>query len=80
HALVEPAVAEREARRGTSDATYLAYTLGKMMILKLREDWRQAKGAGAELGEFHDAFLACGAPPIPVVRKILLPMVVGPPL
>jgi len=78
HALVEPAVAEREARRGTSDPTYLAYTLGKKMILKLREDWRQAKGGSGELGEFHDAFLACGAPPIPVVRRILLPGDVGP--
>ena len=44
HAHLEPANAEREAKRGTSDPTYLAYTLGKKMILKLREDFRAAKG------------------------------------
>ncbi|HET6204155.1 MAG TPA: DUF885 domain-containing protein [Planctomycetota bacterium] len=78
HAHVELAVAEREAKRGTSDPTYLAYTLGKKMILKLRDDWRQAKGGALDLGAFHDAFLSCGAPPLPVVRTLLLPGDAGP--
>src|SRR5207249_1567153 len=46
---------ERETKRGTSDPTYLYYTLGKLQILKLREDYRKKKGAAFSLGEFHEA-------------------------
>lgn len=63
---------EREARRGTSDPTYLVYTLGKLEILKLREDYRRAKGAAFRLAEFHDRFLEQGYPPIRMVRQALL--------
>ncbi len=65
-------VAEKEAKRGTSDPTYLVYTLGKLEILKLRQDYKQLKGSGYSLQEFHDAFVAQGTPPIKIVRRALL--------
>jgi hypothetical protein len=65
-------VAEKEAKRGTSDPTYLVYTLGKLQILKLREDYKAMKGAAFTLGGFHDAFLAQGFAPIRIVRRALL--------
>jgi uncharacterized protein (DUF885 family) len=65
-------VAEKEAKRGTSDPTYLVYTLGKLEILKLREDYKKLKGEQYTLAGFHDAFLAQGFPPIKIVRRALL--------
>ncbi len=65
-------VAEVEVKRGTSDAIYLYYTLGKLQILKLREDYRKKMGAAYTLAGFHDAFLRQGGAPIPLVRKALL--------
>jgi uncharacterized protein (DUF885 family) len=65
-------VADRETKRGTSDPTYLYYTLGKLQILKLREDYRKMKGARFSLEEFHDEFMKQGFPPIKIVRRALL--------
>ncbi|MBV9746429.1 MAG: DUF885 domain-containing protein, partial [Acidobacteriia bacterium] len=65
-------MAEKEAKRGTSDPTYLVYTLGKLEILKLREDYRKAKGSQFSLEEFHNAFMKQGTPPIKIVRRALL--------
>jgi uncharacterized protein (DUF885 family) len=65
-------VAEKEAKRGTSDPTYLVYTLGKLEILKLREDYKNLKGGTYTLQGFHDAFLQQGYPPIKIVRRALL--------
>jgi uncharacterized protein (DUF885 family) len=65
-------VAFRETRRGTSDPTYLVYTVGKLEILKLREDYRQKMGAKFSMQEFHDRFLQEGAPPVKIVRKALM--------
>jgi uncharacterized protein (DUF885 family) len=65
-------IAEIEANRGTSDPTYLYYTLGKLQILKLREDYKNKMGANFTLGEFHDRFMSQGEPPIAVVRQALL--------
>jgi len=65
-------VAEKEAKRGTSDPTYLVYTLGKLEILKLREDYKKLRGEQYTLAGFHDAFLAQGFPPIKIVRRGLL--------
>jgi uncharacterized protein (DUF885 family) len=65
-------VAFRETRRGTIDPTYLVYTVGKLEILKLREDYRQKMGAKFSLQEFHDRFLQQGAPPVKIVRKALM--------
>ena len=68
-AFQEPANAYMEARRGAFNPTYLYYTLGKLEILELRDDYM--KRPGATLKQFHDAFISQGAPPIPLVRKIL---------
>ena len=65
-------VAEKEAKRGTSDPTYLVYTLGKLEILKLRDDYRKLKGGKYTLQGFHDAFLQQGFPPVRIVRQALL--------
>jgi uncharacterized protein (DUF885 family) len=62
----------RETKRGTSDPTYLYYTLGKLQILKLRDDYRKKMGAAFSLREFHDSFMKQGFPPIKIVRKALL--------
>jgi len=66
------AIAVLESKRGTSDPTYLVYTLGKMEILKLREDYRKMRGAAFTLLDFHDNFLRQGFPPIKIVRRALL--------
>lgn len=61
-----------ETKRGTSDATYLYYTLGKLEILKLRADLEQQQGANFSLEQFHNSFLKQGYPPIKIVRRALL--------
>ena len=63
---------ERETKRGTSDPTYLYYTLGKLEILKLREDYKKLRGSTFSLREFHDSFLKQGFPPIRIVRRTML--------
>jgi uncharacterized protein (DUF885 family) len=65
-------VAEVETKRGTSDPTYLVYTLGKLEIMKLREDYKQKMGASFSLQKFHDTFLQQGFPPIKIVRETML--------
>ena len=67
-----PKIAEIETKRGTSDPTYLYYTLGKLQIMKLREDLRKKEGAAFSIGKFHDAFISQGYPPIAVVRRVVL--------
>jgi len=64
--------AHAEAMRGTFDPGYLNYTLGKLEILKLREDYKKLRGSAFSLGEFHDAFMRQGFPPIKIVRRALL--------
>jgi uncharacterized protein (DUF885 family) len=64
--------AEREARRGTLDPTYLVYTLGKMEIMKLREEWKARLGAAFRLGAFHDQLLSYGMPPVRILRLAML--------
>ena len=71
--------ARREALRGTFDPGYLNYTLGKLMILKLREDYRRERRDGYSLRGFHDELLSHGAPPLPLARAAMLTEV-GPPL
>jgi uncharacterized protein (DUF885 family) len=65
-------VAESEAKRGTSDATYGYYTMGKLMILKLREDYKAKMGDSYSLEGFHDAFIRLGPLPLPLIRKAML--------
>ncbi len=63
---------QRETKRGASDATYLYYTLGKLEILKLREDYKKLKGAAFTMEDFHNNFLKQGMPPIKIVRRKML--------
>ncbi len=65
-------VARSESKRGTSDPTYGYYTMGKLMIMKLREDYRAKMGEKFSLQEFHDAFIKLGPLPLPLVRKAML--------
>jgi uncharacterized protein (DUF885 family) len=61
-----------ETKRGTADPTYLYYTLGKLEIMKLREDLRKKQGSDFLLEEFHNNFLRQGFPPVKIVREALL--------
>ena len=72
NAFLEELPARKEAERGTFDPMYLNYTLGKLMILKLRQDYRRMKGDAYSLKDFHDELLSFGAPPIPLVREMML--------
>jgi hypothetical protein len=76
-AFQDPGNARQQASRGTYDPEYLKYTLGKLMIRKLRDDWvaRQGGATGADphgWHDFHDRFLSYGGPPIPLVRAQML--------
>ncbi|MFY9938784.1 MAG: DUF885 domain-containing protein [Silvibacterium sp.] len=61
-----------ETKRGTSDPTYLYYTLGKLQIMKLRADLERKEGADFSLQKFHDDFMRQGGAPIKIVRRALL--------
>ncbi len=67
-AFQDPGNARQQAARGTYDPAYLNYTLGKLMILQLRQDWTASRGGRAAWKSFHDQFLSYGGPPIPLVR------------
>jgi uncharacterized protein (DUF885 family) len=67
-----PSVGLVETKRGTADATYLYYTLGKLEIMKLREDIKAKQGAAFNLQTFHDSFMRQGPAPIKVIRKAML--------
>jgi uncharacterized protein (DUF885 family) len=65
-------VAVMETKRGTADATYLYYTLGKLEIMKLRADMMKKQGAAFNLETFHNDFMRQGFAPIKVIRKAML--------
>ena len=78
-AYTDPGNARQQAARGTFDPEYLKYTLGKLMIRKLRADWvARQPGAAASADprqywyDFHNRFLSYGGPPIPLVRKAMV--------
>jgi uncharacterized protein (DUF885 family) len=70
--LQDPGNARQQAARGTYDPAYLNYTLGKLMIRQLREDWTAPRGGRQAWKAFHDRFLSYGGPPIPLVRAQML--------
>jgi hypothetical protein len=70
-AFADPGNSHQQALRGSYDPGYLAYTLGKLMIRKLRADWLAANPA-ATPQQFHDRFLSYGTPPVPLVRQEML--------
>jgi uncharacterized protein (DUF885 family) len=71
-AYMEEASARREAERGTFDPTYLVYTVGKLMLLKLRQDYKQQQGKAFSLRTFHDTLLGNGTAPFWVHRRLML--------
>jgi hypothetical protein len=71
-AFQDPGNARQQAARGTYDPAYLNYTLGKLMIMQLRQDWTATHGGRAGWKAFHDQFLDYGGPPIPLVRAQML--------
>src|SRR6266850_2071292 len=71
-AFLEEATARREAERGTFDPTYLVYSAGKLMMLKLRRDFKEQQAGRFSLRAFHDAVLAQGCAPFSALRRLLL--------
>ena len=71
-AFLEETTARREAERGTFDPTYLVYSLGKLMMLKLRRDYKEQQGGKYSLRAFHDAVLSKGSAPFWALRRLLL--------
>jgi hypothetical protein len=70
--FIDEGNARQQALRGTYDPGYLNYTLGKLMIRKLRADWTADKGGRDAWKAFHDAFLSYGGPPVPMVRAAMM--------
>ena len=70
--LQDEGSADQQSARGTFDPAYLNYTMGKLIIKKLREDWTASRGGRTAWKQFHDAFLSYGGPPIPMVRKAMM--------
>ena len=68
----QPVVGEMETKRGAGDPTYLMYTLGKLEILKLRQDYQRKMGESFSLQDFHDRFIKAGSPPVKIVRRELM--------
>ena len=84
-AFKDAGTARQQAARGTYAPAYLNYTLGKLQIRRLREDWIARQMAGKSGSQprqywkaFHDQFLSYGGPPIPLVRRAMLPDDHGP--
>jgi uncharacterized protein (DUF885 family) len=71
-AFLEETTARREAERGTFDPTYLVYSVGKLMMLKLRSDYKEQQGAKFSLRAFHDTVLGQGTAPFWAHRRLLL--------
>jgi uncharacterized protein (DUF885 family) len=71
-AFMEEASARREAERGTFDPTYLVYSVGKLMLLKLRQDYKQQQGKAYSLRSFHDTLLSQGTAPIWLHRQLMM--------
>ena len=64
--------AKQQAARGTYDPGYLNYTMGKLMIRKLRDDWTATRGGRKAWKAYHDKYLSFGGPPIPLVRAQMM--------
>jgi hypothetical protein len=79
-AFQDVGTARQQSARGVVDPMYLNYTLGKLMILKLRADWRAKRGPAFDLRAFHDQLLSYGDAPLPLIRRAMLGEDAGPPL
>ncbi len=79
-AFLDPGNARQQAARGTFDPGYGNYTLGKLMIRRLRDDWTATRGGRTSWQPFHDMLLSYGSPPLPLVRRAMLPGDTSPPI
>jgi uncharacterized protein (DUF885 family) len=71
-AYLEEPSARREAERGTFDPAYVLYSLGKLMVLKLRDDYKALKGDKYSMRAFHDSLLGHGTVPLSLQRNLML--------
>ena len=71
-AYADAGTARQQSTRGTYDPAYLNYTMGKLMIRQLRDDWSASRGGRKAWREFHDRILTYGGPPIPMVREAMM--------
>jgi Bacterial protein of unknown function (DUF885) len=71
-AFLEETSARREAERGTFDPSYIVYSVGKLMVLKLREDYKAKAGSKYSLRQFHDTLLGNGTVPLWLHRALML--------
>ena len=71
-AFLEESGARREAERGAFDPTYLVYSIGKLMLLKLRQDYKQQQRKAFSLKTFHDTLLGQGTAPFWLHRQLML--------
>ena len=71
-AFLEEGTARREAERGTFDPTYLVYSVGKLMMLKLRHDYKEQQASKYSLRAFHDGVLGQGCAPFSAMRRLML--------
>ena len=71
-AYLDPGNAEQQALRGTYDPDYFVYTLGKLIIVKMREDWTAERGGRAAWKEFHEQLLSLGSAPLPALREAMM--------
>lgn len=71
-AYLDPGNAQQQALRGTYDPDYFVYTLGKLIIVKMREDWTAERGGRAAWKEFHEQLLSLGSAPLPALREAMM--------
>jgi len=70
-ALQSAPTARQQAARGTFDPAYLNYTLGKLIIRKLRDDWTGPRGGRKAWKQFNDTLLGRGGPPIGLLADMM---------
>jgi uncharacterized protein (DUF885 family) len=78
-AFTDPRTAAQQAMRGTVDPMFLGYTLGKLVIMELRDEWLGTDPTRT-LRDFHDTFLSYGEAPLAVTRRMMLGDAAAPPL
>ncbi|MDE0128197.1 MAG: DUF885 domain-containing protein [Gammaproteobacteria bacterium] len=71
-AYLDPGNAQQQALRGTYDPDYFVYTLGKLIIVKMREDWIADRGGRAAWKDFHEQLLSLGNAPLPALREAMM--------
>jgi uncharacterized protein (DUF885 family) len=76
-AFQDPSNARQQAARGTFDPGYLSYTLGKLILYRLRRDWTATRAGRVAWRAFHDQLLSYGGPPLPLVRQAVRQAMVG---